>query len=512
MPSCSQYYLLQLVLVSTMAASCAERVDSGGAIAQNTGVVVAKSTPALVQQTSTGKEFHVTPDGRPGNDGKKSRPLDLATAISSQSPVKPGDTIWLHGGTYRGAFRASLAGTATQPIRLRQYTGERAIIDNPYVGDQEITHSPLWLEGNYLEVYDLEVTNSNPDRTHERPIGVALTGLATRAINLIIHDCGNGIFPTSAQEGGEVYGCVIFNNGWQDPTMGGTGHGCYFQNATGTKQLLENMVFNNYGWGFHGYSTKGSLSGIHVEGNVAFDNGSPSTEGSRPNLLIGGNTPAERITVTDNYFYRGSVDLHYTNRNNRDLVCTRNRIFGATEIHYWQSLQVTDNIFYFGRSPIVAFGYSPRADATSYTWDNNTYYYWAGKVPFDITGENFYYFEDWKKRTGFDRGSKFYASEPKGTEVFIRGNRYEAGRAHIFVFNWDKREAVEVDVSGVLKVGDTFEVRNAKDFFGPPVIKAKYDGKPLHLPLVGLRVAAPLGGSKTPGDDPQFSAFVMLPL
>ena len=271
------------------------------------------------------------------------------------------------------------------------------------------------------------------------------------------------------------------------------------------------MVFNNYGWGFHGYATKGSLSGMHIEGNVAFDNGSPSTEDSHPNLLVGGNTPAERIAVVDNYFYRGSVDLHYTNRNNRDLVFSRNRVFGATEIHYWQSLQVTDNTFYFGRSPIIGFVYSPN-QATAYVWNKNTYYNWGQRMPFDITGETFYGFEEWKKRTGFDRDSAFFTSEPKGTEVFVRGNRYEAGRGHIFVFNWDKRTAVEVDVSGLLKIGDNFEVRNAKDFFGTPVVRAKYDGKPLLLPLAGLRVAGPLGGSKTPREDPQFSAFVVLPL
>src|SRR5213078_3276221 len=58
------------------------------------------------------------------------RPWNLATALSGgNGKVQPGDTVWLRGGTYAGQFRSTLTGTAAAPIVVRQYPGERAIID-----------------------------------------------------------------------------------------------------------------------------------------------------------------------------------------------------------------------------------------------------------------------------------------------------------------------------------------------------------------------------------------------
>jgi hypothetical protein len=41
----------------------------------------------------------------------------------------PGETTWLRRGTYQGAFTSNLTGNSSAPIILRQYSGERAIID-----------------------------------------------------------------------------------------------------------------------------------------------------------------------------------------------------------------------------------------------------------------------------------------------------------------------------------------------------------------------------------------------
>ena len=63
------------------------------------------------------------------NDGSVSSPLDLATALSASSPARPGDTIWLRDGAYVGNFVSDLVGSSSAPIIVRQYPGERAIID-----------------------------------------------------------------------------------------------------------------------------------------------------------------------------------------------------------------------------------------------------------------------------------------------------------------------------------------------------------------------------------------------
>ena len=37
-------------------------------------------------------------------------PIVLATALNATKTVGPGDTVWIHAGTYRGGFASRLAG------------------------------------------------------------------------------------------------------------------------------------------------------------------------------------------------------------------------------------------------------------------------------------------------------------------------------------------------------------------------------------------------------------------
>src|SRR5213593_5132219 len=74
---------------------------------------------------AAGLTYYAATNGSSSNDGSIGRPLDLTTALSSSSPVKPGDTLLIRGGTYTGRFHSYLTGTASSPIRVRPYPGER---------------------------------------------------------------------------------------------------------------------------------------------------------------------------------------------------------------------------------------------------------------------------------------------------------------------------------------------------------------------------------------------------
>ena len=84
-------------------------------------------------------EFFAAPNGSPEADGTRERPWDLASALQ-QNAIRPGDTLWLRGGTYRGDFTSRLKGAEGAPITVRQYPGERAIIDL-VAPDREATSS-----------------------------------------------------------------------------------------------------------------------------------------------------------------------------------------------------------------------------------------------------------------------------------------------------------------------------------------------------------------------------------
>ncbi|HKX26242.1 MAG TPA: hypothetical protein VJ302_00990, partial [Blastocatellia bacterium] len=405
-------------------------------------------------------EVYVAPNGTPVGNGTRERPLDLATALSGQNDlIRPGMTVWLRGGTYRGSFTSNLTGTSGSPITVRQFVGERAIIDSA-----DSTEPTLTVNGAWTNYWGFEITNSNPDRVATRPNGVMIFGPRTRFINMVVHDTGVGMgFWTPAIDA-EIYGCIIYRNGWQGPPPDrGHGHGIYTQNAEGTKHITDNIIFDQYGYGIHNYAEAGDLKGMVVEGNIVFCNGSSARPDNidDPNILIGGAKPAERISLIDNCTYypwskeATNVWLNYSAKNNRGLVLRGNYLAGGAPLimSEWFEVVADDNTL-IGQGTLAAVRMPVGALPLTYTWDHNTYYTnnSTAASPFIFeTAEksSSYNFADWQKVTGFDRQGRQFRSataKPAGVKVIIRPNLFEAGRAHLAVYNWDNSSEVEVNL------------------------------------------------------------------
>src|SRR5713226_9277346 len=84
----------------------------------------------------------------------------------------------------------------------------------------------------------------------------------------------------------------------------------------------------------------------------------------------------------------------------------------------------------------------------------------------------------------------FGGTRPTGSTTVVRPNQYQRGRGHIVVYNWDLDETVAVDVSQVLDVGMTFELRNAQNYF-EVVRSGVYDGSRLVISPSDTRIADP---------------------
>ncbi|HVG34791.1 MAG TPA: right-handed parallel beta-helix repeat-containing protein [Pyrinomonadaceae bacterium] len=461
-----------------------------------------------------GTQFYVADQGRPDGDGSKNRPWDLATALSQPARVKAGDTIWLRGGTYKGAFKSKLSGEAGRPILLAQFTNERATIDGSLI-----------VEGAWTTYWGFEVTNSDTDRTRERPTGVEITGAHTKFINLIVHDCGNGIAFWSTAVDGELYGNIIYNNGWQSSSMErGHGHALYTQNEEGTKLIRDNIMFNQFGWGIHAYTEEGEIKGFNFEGNVSFNNGAATIEDEGyDNILVGGERPAARIMLTSNYTYetltktdtKPNVRLHYGATGNQDLIVRDNRFVGGSlvaSVRDWQSITMTGNSFY-GLQQLVTLAVPDGVKASAYNWDSNTYFQGRESEAFSFQGKSLG-FAEWQRATGFDRNSQSLSNakgRPEGVEVFVRPNQYEQGRAHVVIYNWDLKDVVEVDARGLLPLGAKYEVRAAENYFGAPIQAGTYDGKPLRLVVNNLKTAQLIGGTvRLETSAPEFAVLILL--
>lgn len=480
-----------------------------------------------------GDEWFVSPSGTSAGSGSSSNPLSLSSALNSPR-VKPGSVIWLRGGTYRGAFQSTLRGTENAPIIVRQYPGERAIIDgNGFMGQSQ--NAAFTVYGEWATYWGFEVMNSNPNRSTPasgqfRQAGVVVKAPYTKFINMVVHDTGMGFSFWKEAVDSELYGNIIYNCGsLNTATNNQHGHGIYTQNEVGTKLIRDNIIFNQFGNGLKIYPNPGNVAGYYVEGNILFNNGVLSApEARRNNILVWSYAPftSSNITLNENYSYlspatlaAATVEGYYKKTNvtlgqpdlatNGSVTLTNNYFVGGTpavSVDKWENVTTAGNTFVSQTSSFWLW--APQYIQT-YQMDDNSYFGSPTVAPFLLNNQPMD-FTGWKQLTSLDQRSSYTAGKPAGVKIVVRPNRYEPGRAHIVVFNWDRVSMVDVDVSSVLEVGSQYEVRNVQDYTGQPVQVGTYYGGAIRLPMTGLRVAAPIGSTAPPPTEPEFNTFVLI--
>lgn len=461
-------------------------------------------------------EFHVAPNGRESGDGSEALPWDLQTALSHPEAVAPGDTLWLHGGTYRGSFFSQLKGAAGKPIVVRQAPGERAIIDIEPVKRGVGFHA----HGQWVRFQGFQITCTNPKRRTEQtgswPTDVRRGSIESRGdylqwVNLAVHDLGKGFGFWRSGAGGEIYGCLIYNNGWGGPDRG-HGHAIYAQNAKGTKRIVDNIVFNQFANGIDIYgSTKSVLKGFHIEGNVAFHNGCLYKPGSRmSNLRAGGECPLEDVTIKGNFTFDGGAQVGYPwGKTNYSATVTDNYLVGGMAAYYQGELVFERNTV-IGQGPIVRLTTDRPHDAKRYAINRNTYY--LKPTPFGTFALGSSLEVSAWRALGFDTESQIHRTVPENTLVFVRENQYEQGRANIVIYNWAWKESVAVDLSKVLTPGRRFRIMNAQHPFGEPIVADVFDGASVQIPMQPTPPVQPIGMQdyELPISQPVFGVFLVL--
>jgi uncharacterized protein YjdB len=478
-----------------------------------------KSGTAAVTVTTGGGTrvgFFVTTSGSSGGDGSAARPWDLRTAMSGAGGrIRPGDTVWVRGGTYVGTFTGSLTGTSTAPIVMRAYPGERAILDGNGSAVEGFT-----VDGSWAVYWGLEIMNSSTARSSDvlglRPTGVYVRNANNvKLVNLIVHDTGHGTYTEYGAQNIEIYGWIIFNGGHQGSSRS-DGHGIYIKNNTpGVKVARDNIVFNQFGFGVHGYSeSSGTLKNLTFEGNVLFNNGELSTD-DNPNLQIGGNLVADNDVVADNmlYFSPGhgfwNIRIGYNSLLNGTTVVRNNYIAGGgemAEVGYWQNLSWIGNTF-VGDGSLVRLN-DPSAGGQ--TWSGNMHYRDPNASAWRF-GSSWRTFAGWQQASGLAATDQVFAAKPAAPRVFVRPNLYEPGRATVVIYNWTRQGSVSVDLSAVVPAGWLYEIRNVQQIFGAPVASGTYGGGALSFPMAGVTAQAPIGGSPNAPlvTGPDFNVFVV---
>ncbi|MGH7531166.1 MAG: hypothetical protein ACREMN_12340 [Gemmatimonadales bacterium] len=426
--------------------------------------------------------YYAAPGGSSAGDGSYRKPWDLATALAGGGGrVSPGDTIWLRGGTYRGPFRSTVRGVPGKPVVVRGLPGERAIIDA--AGSLEST----WhVGGEYSVFWGFEITNSAPDRmlsgSGRRGNVIANYASHTTYVNLVVHDGGVAFYNESDYSHVEIAGCIIYNSGWQRGDRG-HGHAIYLRSNTGPVTARDNILFNQFGYGVHVFTNpgEGRLDNIRLEGNVAFNNGTLSSNSTAANILFGGDGSSTGGVLRDNLTYVSpgvggdNVHVGWGTLQNGSVRLVNNYVAGgatALEVGYWSSLTATGNRI-MGTGAVVQL-HDPAMSLGEF----------SGQTASTL---------------------------PTETRVVVRGNPYERGRAHIVVYNWGRHGAVAVDLAGIVPTGARYEVRNVQQLFGAPVVAGTFRGGPITLPIVGVRPPVPTGMSRSraPATGIAFNAYVV---
>lgn len=415
--------------------------------------------------------------GKADNDGTKESPWDFYGVTQGQQFVEPDSVVWLLEGEYSHPdntadtivpYKILISGSTNKPIHFRAENGNYNAVK---------INSGVNLAGNWLWLWDVEMTYIRQDgeikrydeltgalvddwrpHTNYPPYYFNTSGYAELAtvstgrvemniekenvsnckvINNRSHKLGEGVSVWSTAANIEVYGNILYDNGWVD-TNRGHGHGLYQQNITGTKRILsDNIIAGNMGHGLQIYSSKvEATENVDVIGNIFFaarDGGRVNNNPAIANGIVMGFIDSRNLYFNENYISSYSVlmpyaisagDLYAADGHTRKYVTPANR-------------QCHDNIFYAAYNA-EAFDCNTEA--------SNTVYNYYGTNPL---------------------------SEVKS---YIRPNKYDGRRANLVVINPNAQDTVAISLGTFAKKGDKIMILNPLDM-NVPIEYGTYNGE-----------------------------------
>jgi hypothetical protein len=144
-------------------------------------------------------------------------------------------------------------------------------------------------------------------------------GRDCKYINLVIHDTRQGISCWAGEIDPEIYGCIVYDNGWL-ATDRGHGHCIYTQNKEGTKTISNCIMSCKYDgtYTMHAYgSSRADVDSYLIEDSIFYGKGP---------FLVGGGKPSHNIRVFHNYLYNVDMRIGYNAPSNEDCEIRDNVI------------------------------------------------------------------------------------------------------------------------------------------------------------------------------------------
>ncbi len=331
-------------------------------------VALPKVKFSFFSNASEGNSYYVSKQGSDSNPGTLSSPF--ATINYGWKKLAPGDTLHIMAGTYAETVKPTILGTATLPVTITAYSGDKVIIDG-----QNTSERPLELVGSYITAKNLEVINSK--------WACAVVGGTNNTVdNIIVHNCySHGIY--TENNNANILNSTIYDTNLINKarTMSsGWGSGIKLKMGANNVTVQNNVVYNNYGEGIAATRATNSV----IKNNFFYDN-------YGVNIYIDnsyGITVEDNLsTCTSNLEYAkltgkkasaiGLAEEYYSGWGNqlRDIQIKNNiAAFCSHGLSYWgadsgtggmRNVNIMNNTFYGGTHSVMSINYESGTTGTN---------------------------------------------------------------------------------------------------------------------------------------------------
>ncbi|WAM34558.1 rhamnogalacturonan lyase family protein [Caldicellulosiruptor morganii] len=302
--------------------------------------------------------IYVAPEGNQNNPGTIDKPTTLEKAIAI---VKPGQVIYMRGGTYKYSVQITIGrdnnGTSSARKCIYAFPNERPILDfssQPY-GNVDSNPRGLQINGSYWHIKGLEI------------MGAADNGIFVGGNYNIIEQCEIhhnrdsglqiGRYSSSATKDewpsyNLILNCTSHDN--MDPDNGEDADGFACKLTVGPGNVFKGCVsyFNvDDGWDLYTKTDTGPIGEVLIEDCVAFSNGQTS-DGSATSNSDGNGFKLGGSNIKVNHTVRRCIAF-----NNKKHGFTYNSNPGSITLEnctgYNNGLKVSARNFYFGEGTHV---------------------------------------------------------------------------------------------------------------------------------------------------------------
>lgn len=375
----------------TLKQACAASITAGSTLWRRGGTYLLKNLTCNIAGNSGARTvIREYPGERAIVDGGWT--TTLSAIASSGCSFSLGDVTFAPAGTVLHVISTSAAGdTRQEDINVTNLSGNNVTsCVRGWNGTTAVAHdlnvhavipgAVMTLNGIYVDWYDLEVTNSDPNRVGSglpyggdgdsqnwpalRGPGLSINAANVRNFFNIVHDNSDGFNSFNNSTAHLWYGSQSYNNGtgFGANNNRGNGHGGYTQNLAGTAKIFQYSISaNNAATGFKFGAVSGQVQSITTDHLLAMHGGGMMGRGTKNRTsqpvfeFAADSTPMVDISIDNSMgfarFEGGDVTLlfGYTAANNKGGTATNNYLIGGGQgatWRNWQSGSFTNNFTY----------------------------------------------------------------------------------------------------------------------------------------------------------------------